>query len=155
MNKNNYTTALERAMSLCSKSEKCKNDIRAKLNEWKLTKDQENENIINELVRNNFIDEKRFAAAYTRDKIRFNKWGKMKIRLMLKSRGLGEEDIKYGLGLIDNDAYFEMIEDEIKEKKRTSRAKNFFDLKAKLIRFASSRGYEQDYVYDIINKLKS
>ncbi|MDT8401444.1 MAG: regulatory protein RecX [Bacteroidales bacterium] len=155
MNKNNYTIALERAMSLCSKSEKCRNDIGARLNEWKLTNKQENEDIINELVKNNFIDEKRYAGAYSRDKIRFNKWGKVKIRLMLKSRGIGEEDIEHGLGLIDDESYLGMIEEEIKEKKRTIRAKNLFDLKARLIRFASSRGYEQDYVYDIINRLKS
>ncbi len=155
MNTGNYRMALERAMALCSKSEKCINDIRAKLHEWKLTKDDENNAIIKELLENRFIDEKRYAVSFTRDKIRFNKWGKIKIRAMLKSRGISEEDIQHGLGMIDPDSYLQMIEEEIEGKKKSTRAKNYFDMKGKLVRFASSRGYEQEYIYEIINKLKS
>lgn len=155
MNTDNYRKALERAMSICSKSEKCINDIRAKLNEWKLTEDDENNAIIKELVENRFIDEKRYAAAFTRDKVRFNKWGKIKIKAMLKSRGINEGDIQHGLGMIDQDLYLQMIEEEIKEKNKSTRAKNHFERKGKLIRFASSRGYEQEYIFEIINKLKS
>ncbi len=155
MNGDNYNKALERAMALCSRSEHCIKDIRDKLNSWKLNSEGENEAIIQELADNKFIDEKRYARSYTQDKYRFNKWGKIKIKAMLKSRGINEKDIEYGLEMIDHDSYLKMIEEELNNKKRSIKAKNLFDLMGKLYRFAESRGYEKQYVYDFINKLDS
>lgn len=149
----NYRRALERAMALCSKSEKCRHDIMMKLKAWKLTGDKENDTIMQELEDDKFIDEKRYAAAFTRDKIRFNKWGRIKIRAMLRSRGISDPDIEHGLGAIDHEEYLRMIEDGIKEKLRTIKAGNTYEIRGRLSRFAASRGYEQEYVYEIINSL--
>jgi len=153
MNSDNYRTALGKAMALCSKSEKCISDIKNKLINWALTSDEENESLIHELIENNFIDEKRYALSFTLDKYRFNKWGRIKIRAMLKARGLKEQDIVYGLGAIDNDSYLQMIEAEIICKKNSLKAKNTFEMKGKLLRFASSRGYENEFVYELIDSL--
>lgn len=155
MNNENYLTALNRAMALCSKSEKCISDIENKLRSWKLTSDAENKTIIATLKEQKFIDEKRYARSYTMDKYRFNKWGKVKIRAMLRARGLSEEDIVYGTDTIDDDSYLQMIEEEMRNKKRSVRAAGTFELKGKLFRFASSRGYEKEYVYDLIDRLTS
>ena len=152
MSSDNYGTALSKAMALCSKSEKCISDIRNKLINWGLTSDEENESVIHELIENNFIDEKRYARSFTLDKYRFNKWGRIKIRAMLKARGLNEQDIVYGLGVIDNDSYLQMIEEEILSKKSSLKARNTFEMKGKLLRFASSRGYENEFVYDFIDR---
>ncbi|NOZ34188.1 MAG: hypothetical protein GXO80_02695 [Chlorobi bacterium] len=75
-----YQKALNKAMYLCSKAEKCKSDIRKKLYEWKANPD-EYDNIINQLEEQKFIDEVRFVKYYVRDKFEFNKWGKIKIKL--------------------------------------------------------------------------
>ncbi|MFO7853283.1 MAG: regulatory protein RecX [Bacteroidota bacterium] len=155
MRDDNYRKAIERAMAICSKSEKCISEIQDKLIQWKLTSEKENKAIIKELVDNKFIDERRYAESYARDKYRFNKWGKIKIRAMLKKRGISEKDIERGLETIDHDAYVSMIEEEMANKKNSIKARNLFDLKGKLYRFAGSRGYENEYVYDFINKLGS
>lgn len=155
MNSENYTSALNRAMALCSKSEKCISDMENKLRSWNLSSASENKAIINTLKEEKFIDEKRYARSYTMDKYRFNKWGKVKIRAMLRSRGLSEEDIAYGMDAIDDDSYRQMIEEEMRSKKRSVRAAGSFELKGKLFRFASSRGYEKEYVYDLIDRLIS
>jgi regulatory protein len=155
MNGDNYSKALERAMNLCSRSEHCIKDMKAKLNSWNLTSERENEAIIQKLLDNKFIEEKRYARSYTRDKFRFNKWGKIKIRIMLKSRGINDNDIEDGLGMVDYDSYVKMIEEEMNNKRRSIKAKNLFDLKGKLYRFAESRGYEKEIFYDFINKLDS
>jgi regulatory protein len=153
MKSENYRSALARAMALCSRSEKCTHDIIAKLKAWKLTGNEENESIIQELKADKFIDDKRYAAAFTRDKVRFNKWGRIKIRSMLKARGISDPDIEHGLAVIDDEDYLRMMEEEIKEKLRTVKSGNKYELMGRLSRFASSRGYEQEYVYDIINRL--
>ncbi len=155
MNTENYNRALEKAMALCSRSEKCRKDIREKLATWRLTGGEENEAIIDKLIKDRFIDERRYAKSYARDKVRFNKWGKIKIRVMLKAKGLAEEDIEAGLNIIDMNNYLEMINDEIMTRRKTIKGKNIFDLKGKLIRFAKSRGYENEYVYNIINGILS
>lgn len=149
----NYSRALERAMNLCSRSEHCMKDVLDKLNSWKLTSEKDNKSIIKSLTDDKFIDEKRYARSYTQDKFRFNKWGRIKIRAMLKRRGISNDDIDSALEMIDNDAYVQMIEEEMSSKKKSIKAKNIFDLKAKLFRFAGSRGYEKEYIYDFINKL--
>ncbi|MDZ7738142.1 MAG: regulatory protein RecX [Bacteroidales bacterium] len=155
MNSENYNTALNRAMALCSKSEKCISDIENKLRSWKLSSDEENKAIIRTLKEEKFIDEKRYARSYTMDKYRFNKWGKIKIRAMLRARGLNEEDIAYGTEAIDDDSYLQMIEEEMRNKKRSVKAAGIFELKGKLFRFASSRGYEKEHVYGLIDRLTS
>lgn len=155
MNSENYNAALNRAMALCSKSEKCISDIENKLRSWKLSSDDENKAIISTLKKENFIDEKRYARSYTMDKYRFNKWGKVKIRAMLRSRGLSEDDIMYGTDTIDDDSYLQMIEEELSNRKKSLKAASAFEMKGKLFRFASSRGYEKEYVYDLVERLSS
>jgi len=151
----NYIRAIDRAMNLCSRSEHCKKDILDKLNSWKLTSEKENKAIIKSLTDDKFINEKRYARSYAQDKFRFNKWGRIKIRAMLKSRGISNDDIDSALEMIDNYAYSQMIEEEMSNKRRSIKAKNIFDLKAKLFRFAGSRGYEKEFIYNFINKLDS
>jgi len=151
----NYIRAIDRAMNLCSRSEHCNKDILDKLNSWKLTSEKENKAIIKSLTDDKFINEKRYARSYAQDKFRFNKWGRIKIRAMLKSRGISNDDIDSALEMIDNYAYSQMIEEEMSNKRRSIKAKNIFDLKAKLFRFAGSRGYEKEFIYNFINKLDS
>ena len=153
MKSENYKRALERAMNLCSRSEHCKKDILDKLNSWKLTSEKENKDIIKSLTNEKFIDEKRYSRSYAQDKFRFNKWGRIKIRAMLKSRGISDNDIDSALEMIDKESYAKMIEVEMGNKKRSIKAKNIFDLKGKLFRFAGSRGYENEFIYDFISKL--
>jgi len=149
----NYNRALERTMDLCSRSEHCRKDILDKLNNWKITSEKENKTIIKSLTDDKFIDEKRYARSYAQDKFRFNKWGRIKIRAMLKNRGISNNDIDSALEMIDNDSYLKMIDEEMVNKRRSIKAKNIFDLKGKLFRFGGSRGYENEYIYDFINKL--
>ena len=153
MSNENYEIALEKSMALCSRGEKCIRDIEEKLKTWKLTGDNENKTIIDELVQNSFIDEKRYASSYTRDKYRFNKWGRIKITKMLKARGIRQKDIDYSMEMIDHDSYTRMIREEMNNKRKSIKAKNLIDLKGKLFRFAASRGYETEYIYDYINRL--
>lgn len=153
MRSESYNKALSRAMALCSKSEKCRYDVENKLNSWGITGQEENRDIIQDLISNGFLDEKRYAVSFTRDKFRFNRWGKTKIRAILRSKGLDENDIDAGLDEIDETEYLQMIENELAAKRKSVRGSNLFDLKGKLFRFASSRGYEKEPVYEILDKM--
>lgn len=141
-------THLQRAASRCANNEYCAADILDKLRSWGANEPEE---IIKLLVEQRFIDHNRFASAYTRDKFRFNGWGKQKIAYMLRMKQIESTIIADALNEIDDDAYREQLQNLINKKKKTVKAANNYDLQVKLFRFASSRGFEPHIIQQIIN----
>ncbi len=137
--------ALDKARQMCSREEKCIDDIRKKLADWNLSAEDFDE-IIESLIDDKFLDEKRYVAAFVKDKIRFNKWGKIKIAYMLRQKRIASTLISECFDEFDAEIYLEMIQNEIAKKRKTIRAKSDYDLKTKLIQFGMSRGYETEIV---------
>jgi regulatory protein len=145
-----YKSALSRAMALCSKSEYCIDDIRTKLHSWSVS-DKDSERIITSLVKEKFLDEKRYAGFFVRDKFKFNKWGRIKIAAHLKSKNIPAEIIKFALDSIDNEIYIKTLKDLLTEHRKHIKAKNQFDQKGKLLRYGLSKGFESWLLYDLLN----
>ncbi|MBE9467548.1 MAG: RecX family transcriptional regulator [Bacteroidetes bacterium] len=143
--------ALKKASLICSKQEKCKFDIKKKLIDWEQKSDSINR-IINSLEKDKFIDEKRYSSFYVRDKFRFNKWGKIKIRFTLRQKSIPEKYIYAALNEIDNKEYIKTLEKEIQKKQKLIKYENDYELKNKLLRFAESRGFEKDLIFKTIDK---
>jgi regulatory protein len=148
-----YNTALNKAMSICSVREYCIEDIALKLQSWGVTKN-DSEKILATLLKENFINEQRYAEAFTRDKFRYNKWGKVKISAHLRAKKISAEIIRSALEKIDNELYRTFIKDLLTAHKRTVKAKNQYDLKGKLLRFGLSKGFESEILYDLLNDLE-
>ena len=145
--------ALQRAMNLCSRSEKCRRDILDKLQGWGVVNPVDREYIIGELVKHKFIDESRFARAYAIEKHRFNHWGFVKIGMMLRSKGIDEGTIKLAFNEIDPESYRKVLVDELERKRASVKASNIYELKGKMMRFALSRGFESDLIYSVIAEI--
>lgn len=145
-----YKTALSKAMALCSKREYCTDDIRTKLQSWGIGESDTGRIIMN-LIKENFINEGRYAEAFVKDRFRYNKWGKVKIRSGLKMKKIPGEIIKSALDSIDDNTYRKTIEDLISVHRRSVKAKNQYDLKGKLLRYGLSKGFESDLLYDILS----
>jgi regulatory protein len=135
-------------MYLCSKSEKCISDIKQKLYSWN-SKPEHHGKVLEELLRQNFIDEKRFASYYVKDKFRFNKWGKIKIRSQLLYKKIPESLIENALNQITDDEYLEMLKNVINIKRKQLKETDLFSLKNKLLRYASSKGFELDLILKV------
>jgi regulatory protein len=150
---NLFKSSLQRAMAICAGGEHSGGDIRRKLSSWGISGKDADE-ILQILVKENFINDKRYASAYISDKLRYNKWGKIKISSQLKLKGISDEIIKSSMNEIDEQRYQEMIKEVISSYRRRAKAKNQYDLKGKLMRFGLSRGYENHLLYDIINDLE-
>jgi len=150
--KDTIKTALGKAMGLCAKSEQCSSDILSKLESWGLDS-SEATSVINILVRENFINDQRYADSFVRDKYRHNKWGKVKIAAHLRSKNIEPEVIVTSLSLLDDDQYRQMITDTLNSHRKFIKAKNQFDLKGKLLRFGLSKGFESQILYNILNEL--
>lgn len=148
-----YEKALNKAMYLCGKSEKCVSDIKQKLYDWK-SNPEHHEKILLELQKQRFIDEKRYALYFVKDKFRFNKWGRIKIRMHLYRKQIHENLIEEALLQISEDDYVEMLKNVIKTKKKQLKEIDPYKLKDKLLRHASSKGFEPTYVIRMLEDLK-
>lgn len=147
-----FTASLDRSRAQCSRKELCCDDIRKKLSLWGVA-DKDIEKIIGILIRENFINEPRYAKAFVTDKFKYNKWGKVKIAAHLKSKKLPPDIIGPALDSIDHDQYTKLIRGLLEGHRRSVKAKNQYDLKSKLLHYGLSKGFESSLLYDILNEL--
>lgn len=141
--------AAKKAEAFCVYQERCHQEVRDKLYEWGLHS-KEVENIIAQLISDNFINEERFAKSYAGGKFRIKQWGRVKIRLALKQKRISEYCIRKGLAEIDGDEYLRTLQKVIADKSRTISEKNPQKRNYKLAQYAMSRGFEGDLVWELI-----
>ena len=136
-----YDEILYKLAAKCSVSEQCMSDIEAKLSRYDLT-EEERTRILRHLVEEKYIDDRRYAEAFVRDKYRFNKWGRIKIAQGLRMKGIENETISTSMEAIDEAEYLDILRDLIKAKRKSTRGKNDYEINGKLVRFATGRGFE-------------
>lgn len=134
----------------CSISEQCLSDIEAKLSRYDLT-EEERTHILRHLMEEKYVDDRRYAEAYVKDKYRFNKWGRIKIAQGLRMKGIDTETIKSAMGAIDEEEYMDILRDLIKAKRRSTRGSSEYEINGKLIRFATGRGFEFAAIRECLN----
>ena len=71
----------------CSTAERCIQDVQKKIDAAGLPPDA-SERIIARLLKERFIDESRFTRFFVNDKLRFNKWGRVKIGYELYKKNI-------------------------------------------------------------------
>jgi regulatory protein len=100
--------------------------------------------IVKTLTDEKFIDHKRYVAAFVNDKLRFNKWGRIKIYYNLKQKNIDEKLIKQGLQLIADSDYNGILLSLLKNKLKKIKDKDINKIKASLLRYSYSRGFEYE-----------
>jgi Uncharacterized protein conserved in bacteria len=148
-----FKIALEKAMAHCSRREYCCDDIQNKLSIWGV-ENNDAMKILGILINDNFINESRYATAFVRDKFKYNKWGKVKIAAHLRSKKLPPDIINSALDSIDNNLYTKLLQEIIETHRQSVKAKNQYDLKAKLLRYGLSKGFESSLLYDLLNEME-
>ncbi|MBQ5642781.1 MAG: RecX family transcriptional regulator [Bacteroidaceae bacterium] len=146
-----FEQGLQRAAALCCASEHCIADISEKLFRWGVAK-SDSERIIDTLLDEKYIDESRYALAYTRDKVRFSHWGRVKIRAMLRMQHISDNDISHAFDGIDEEEYLDILKGVIEGKRRTMGESESYASRAKLIRFALQRGFEMHEITKFISE---
>lgn len=143
--------ALNRMADYCSKAERCTDDIRKKLIKYELSEEQRNE-IIKYLIEERFIDDKRYALIYARDKARFNGWGPQKIRFQLLNKHISSEIIDEALSKTDSDEQIEQLQNLLASKARQIKHNDTWKLRNQLIRFGLSRGFDYNTILKTLPK---
>jgi regulatory protein len=140
-----------KAESYCAYQERAQQEVRDKLYEWGLHHD-EVENIVTQLIVDNYLNEERFAKAFALGKFRMKGWGKIKIKQHLKAKRVSPPLIKIALEEIGLDEYEEKLEEIIKKKTNKPTTNLSLTEKTKLIRYLQSKGYENEIIFNIISK---
>ena len=147
-------TAFLRLATLCARGEQAEGDMRKKLHDWGINEGDAN-SIIARLKLERYLDNERFARAYCRDKLRFNGWGRLKISYMLRGKGIEQEYIDQALAEIDTEQYATILNEALAAKAKTLNGKNSEQMRAALLRFASSRGFEPSLIFTAVSQLIS
>lgn len=135
-----------KAARFCAYRERSVTEVRTKLIALGAS-ESDTDTLIKELIRENFIDESRYASAFASDKFRFNKWGKVKIRQQLRQKQLDEEEIDKALGQLPLEEYREMIRSLAEQKlKGLPQDLEPGQKKQKVIRFLLQKGFEYEMV---------
>ncbi len=145
-NKENISVIEDRIEMYCSRSEQCRFSVRKKLQSWHVP-DTEIARILENLEDERFIDEQRYASAFTNDKVKFGHCGKQKIRFELKQHGIPDSCIRKALEEIPEELYVRIMEEVALSKwEKLSAEENVFVRRQKLSAFLLSRGFEMDRI---------
>ena len=140
---------LTKAEHFCAYQERSQQEVRDKLYEWGLWPDAI-EQIISQLIEGNFLNEDRFAKAYTKGKFSQKAWGRIKIKQGLKFKRVPDVLIKKALQTIDADDYLVALTRILEKKAATLSEKNTLKRRYKLQQYAMGRGYEADLIADVL-----
>lgn len=143
-----------RLTTLCARCEQAEGDLRKKLRDWGIAS-RDADDIIMRLKNERYLDNKRYAHAYCRDKLRFNGWGRIKIAFMLKGKGIEQEFIDAAIAEIDEEQYITILNEALEAKSRTLNGKDPQQTRAALLRFAASRGFEPSVIFPAIERISS
>lgn len=138
----------EKARSFCDYQERCIYDVKKKLQSWNAT-EQTIERIINQLEKEDYINEERYAVSYATGKLRNNKWGRTKIFYALSQKHIPEIYIQMGLNELDEDEYLSILKNIIKSK--TINEADEFKRNAKIVKYAQQKGFQTSLAWKVIN----
>ena len=146
--------ALSSLMRLCARAERCEGDARRLMRRWGV-EPKAMEGVVARLVRDRFIDDRRYATLFVREKLNLSGWGAYKIRTALKRKEISEEIIREALAELDGDRLRERLDEQLKRKVRTLKAKSPYELRTKLIRYGLSLGYDFETVREAVDLVMS
>jgi regulatory protein len=144
---------LTKIRGFCAFQERCIHDVTEKLNEWKVGQ-KHIEKIIDQLIKEDYLNEERFAKSYAGGKFRINHWGKTKIIYELGKRQVPDLIIQIGLQEIDDDEYEGTLKEILLRKSREIREKDPYKKRQKLITHAAQKGYDYNLIKHVIEKIQ-
>ncbi|SFQ51073.1 regulatory protein RecX [Parafilimonas terrae] len=146
-------SALEKAKHYCAYQERCHSEARDKLYSLGLHRN-EVEQLLTQLIEENYLNEERFAIAYAGGKFRIKQWGKEKIKYALRQKRISDYCIRKALSSIPNTDYNKTFNTVAGKKLATLKSeKNIFIKKRKIKDFLQQRGFELKLINDYLKEI--
>ena len=136
--------------ALCAQAEHCQQEMRDKMRRWELDESVQNR-IIDRLIKERYVDDERYARAFVKDKIRYNKWGRRKVQQALWQKHIDADIQQQVLDEIDEKEYLDILRPLLKQKRKSIKAESDYEQNQKLVRFALGRGFGFDIIRQCLN----
>ena len=152
MEKDVVREAKAKAARFCSYRERAPQEVREKLAGLGLEGAQL-EQALQELARDGFVDERRFASAYANGKLRIKRWGKLKIKRGLENYQLDQDCINMALESLPDDEYQQIMQQHIEQKLQRLNEPDPYVRNHKTAQNLISKGFEPDRVWSYLKGL--
>jgi regulatory protein len=144
---------IEQLKNYCAIQERCSSDIVTKMKTWRITNENQNK-ILDILIQEDFINDKRYSKSFCRGKFRIKKWGKVKITNELKRKNINPSTITSSLNEIKDIDYNTELDTQFNKKKQSIKSSNYYDKKKKIANYLIGKGYESNLVWEKLRELK-
>jgi regulatory protein len=147
--------ALQKARHYCAYQERCHAEVKEKLYSFGLRK-QVVEELLSQLVEENYLNEERFATLFAGGKFRMKQWGRVKIKHALKQKQVSEYCIKKAMHEIEEEVYDKTLRELANKKWKSIKAdgNNRFVKMAQTTSYLLQKGYEPEKVRPVISALQ-
>lgn len=141
--------ALEKIQRVCVTAEYSTSEVLTRLSKWGINEMSRNK-ILELLIKDKFVDDRRFTESFVHDKLTFARWGRNKIRIALIKKRIPSDIISEALSEVDMECYIESLAKILAAKSRSIAEGNTYEGRTILFRFGVTRGFEPSIVSEVM-----
>ncbi len=147
MEKKSYTflEIKQKMAHYCVYQDRCHQEVEYKMRDFLLVPEAREE-ILLYLMREGYLNEERFTRSYIRGKFYMKSWGRTKIRLHLKSKGVPEKLISQCFDEIDEADYRKAIEKLYTDYAGRLKGLPDYQRRSKTVTYLLGKGYEYEEI---------
>lgn len=138
----------QKLVNYCVYQDRCHAEVEQKMREFVLIPEAKEE-ILLYLMKENYLNEERFTRSYIRGKFYVKNWGKIKIKINLKQKGITERLISACFDEIEDEDYLNIINKIYENYSSKLTGLSLYQKKTKTIKYLLSRGFEYDLISQV------
>lgn len=142
--------ALQKLRFYCRYQQRCQSEIKQKLFELGINQ-KDHDELIGELIKENCLNDERFAVAFVSGRFKMKQWGRKKIQKGLKEKRVSDEIAQKALEQINKNEYMTILNKLAKEKYASLKHEQYLVRRKKTMDYLMQKGYEVDLIRDTIN----
>jgi regulatory protein len=139
----------QKLVNYCVYQDRCHTEVEQKMREFVLIPEAKEE-ILLYLMKENYLNEERFTRSYIRGKFNIKHWGKTKIKIHLKQKGITEKLINRCCDEIHEDDYLKTVKRLYENYESKLKGLKDYQKKSKTITYLRSRGFEYEVILQVI-----
>ena len=145
--------ALQSLKRICSRAERSSGDALRLMQRWGVDREQAY-GVLHQLIKERYIDDRRYAEAFIKDKSSFSKWGYYKIVKALQAKGISKEIIDSVIAdRLDDVMESDRLERLLILKRRQIKDSDPYKIKSRLVRYGIGAGWPMSSVVEIVEKM--